>query len=192
MSTATSAPIAEGAPVAEGLPPTGARGPQPAENPERAPGIDRRALRRRLVTLAILAACGITVLLAVPGLRPVLDDLGEMDPALIAAAVALELASCLSFVVIFRFFFDSVGRGSARELAWTQMGSGALLPGGGIGSLAVGGWLLHLVGMPTRQIVQRSSGLFFLTSAINVLTLAAGGLVLALGIADGPHDLLRA
>jgi uncharacterized membrane protein YbhN (UPF0104 family) len=46
--------------------------------------------------------------------------------------------------------------------------------------------------MPTRQIVQRSSGLFFLTSAINVLTLAATGLLLSLGIADGPHDLLRA
>ncbi len=72
------------------------------------------------------------------------------------------------------------------------MGSGALLPGGGVGSLAVGGWLLHLAGMPTPQIVQRSSGLFFLTSAINVLTLALGGLLLLLGIAHGPHDALRA
>jgi uncharacterized membrane protein YbhN (UPF0104 family) len=71
------------------------------------------------------------------------------------------------------------------------MGSGALLPGGGVGSLAVGGWLLHVAGMPTRQIVQRSSGLFFLTSAINVLTLAAAGLLLLLGIGDGPHDVLR-
>ena len=57
---------------------------------------------------------------------------------------------------------------AAREMAWSQMGSGALLPGGGVGSLAVGGWLLHLAGMSTRQIVRRSSGLFFLTSAINV------------------------
>ena len=54
-------------------------------------------------------------------------------------------------------------------MAWSQMGSGALLPGGGVGSLAVGGWLLHLAGMSARQIVRRSSGLFFLTSAINVL-----------------------
>jgi hypothetical protein len=69
-------------------------------------------------------------------------------------------------------------------MAWSQMGSGALLPGGGVGSLAVGGWLLHVAGMPTRQIVQRSSGLFFLTSAINVLTLAAAGLLLLLGRAE--------
>src|SRR5204863_7260984 len=76
-------------------------------------------------------------------------------------------------------------------MAWTQMGSGALLPGGGVGSLAVGGWLLHLVGMPTREIVRRSSGLFFLTSAVNVMTLAAAGVVLLLGIGTGPHDVLR-
>jgi hypothetical protein len=37
------------------------------------------------------------------------------------------------------------------------MGSGALLPGGGVGSLAVGGWLLHLAGMPTREIVRSSA-----------------------------------
>jgi uncharacterized membrane protein YbhN (UPF0104 family) len=46
--------------------------------------------------------------------------------------------------------------------------------------------------MPTREIVQRSSGLFFLTSAINVLTLAVAGVLLLLGIGQGPHDVLRA
>jgi hypothetical protein len=60
------------------------------------------------------------------------------------------------------------------------------------GSLAVGGWLLHLAGMPTRQIVQRSSGLFFLMSSINVLSLGGVGLALFLGISHGPHDALRA
>ncbi len=115
-----------------------------------------------------------------------------MNPVLVAVAVALELASCLSFVVIFRFFFRPIPKSAARAMAWSQMGSGALLPGGGVGSLAVGGWLLHVAGMPTRQIVQRSSGLFFLTSAINVLTLAAAGLLLLLGIGQGPHDGLHA
>ncbi len=49
-----------------------------------------------------------------------------------------------------------------------------------------GGWLLHLAGMPTRQIVRRSSGLFFLTSAINVLMLDVGGLLLLLGVGERP------
>jgi uncharacterized membrane protein YbhN (UPF0104 family) len=181
--TATSAPVAE--PVKLRAPSLPARHGQPPE-------IDRGGLRRRLVTMTVLGLGLVTVLLAVPDLQPVVREITAMNPALVAAAVTLELASCLSFVVIFRLFFGPVPTTAARELAWTQMGAGALLPGGGVGSLAVGGWLLHLAGMPTTQIVQRSSGLFFLTSAINVLTLAAAGLLLMLGIADGPHDALRA
>ncbi|MBV9334806.1 MAG: flippase-like domain-containing protein [Solirubrobacterales bacterium] len=148
--------------------------------------------RRRLLTVLVLAACLITVLLAVPDLRPVAGEIADMNPALVAAALGLELASCLSFVVIFRLFFKPLPGTLAREMAWSQLGSGALLPGGGVGSLAVGGWLLHLAGMSAQQIVRRSSGLFFLTSAINVFTLAASGLLLLLGITDGPHDMLRA
>jgi uncharacterized membrane protein YbhN (UPF0104 family) len=148
-------------------------------------------LRRRLLTVAVLAVCVGAVVAAVPDLRPVAREIEQINPALVAAAVALELASCLSFVVIFRLFFGPMPAPVAREMAWSQMGSGALLPGGGVGSLAVGGWLLHLAGMPTRQILQRSSGLFFLTSAINVIVLAAGGLVLLVGIGGGPHDVLR-
>jgi uncharacterized membrane protein YbhN (UPF0104 family) len=153
---------------------------------------ERLELRRRLLTVVLLAVCLGAVVAAVPDLRPVVREIEEINPALVAAAVALELASCLSFVVIFRLFFEPIPAPAAREMAWSQMGSGALLPGGGVGSLAVGGWLLHLAGMPTRQIVRRSSGLFFLTSAINVIVLGAGGLVLLLGIGPGPHDLLRA
>jgi uncharacterized membrane protein YbhN (UPF0104 family) len=70
------------------------------------------------------------------------------------------------------------------------MGSGALVPGGGVGALAVGGWLLHRAGMSTKRIVERSSGLFFLTSATNVVFLFGAGVALALGV-DGPHDFLR-
>ncbi len=163
---------------------------RPATSRPAAP-LDRNDLRRRLLTVVVLAICVGTVVLAVPDLRPVVREIEEINPALVAAAVALELASCLSFVVIFRLFFKAIPAPAAREMAWSQMGSGALLPGGGVGSLAVGGWLLHLAGMSTRQILRRSSGLFFLTSAINVIVLAAGGLVLLVGVGAGPHDLLR-
>ena len=141
--------------------------------------------------MVVLTICVGAVVLAVPDLRPVVREIEQINPTLVIAAVVLELASCLSFVVIFRLFFKPLPAPAAREMAWSQMGSGALLPGGGVGSLAVGGWLLHLAGMPTRQILQRSSGLFFLTSAINVIVLAAGGLVLLVGIGGGPHDVLR-
>jgi uncharacterized membrane protein YbhN (UPF0104 family) len=181
--TPTSIPVAE---------PAGRRARRLPTREEQPPAIDRRSVRRRLLTVLVLALCVVTALLAVPDLRPVVREVASMDSALVAAALALELASCLSFVVVFRLFFGPVPRTAARELAWTEMGSGALLPGGGVGSLAIGGWLLHLAGMPTREIVTRSSGLFFLTSGINVLTLAAAGLTLLLGIGAGPHDVLRA
>jgi uncharacterized membrane protein YbhN (UPF0104 family) len=153
---------------------------------------DRRAVVRRLLTVLVLGVAGVTAVLAVPDLQPVVHEVRAMNLALVAAAIALELASCLAFVAVFRLFFPGVPKPAARDLAWTQMGSGALLPGGGAGSLAVGGWLLHLVGMPTREILQRSRGLFFLTSAINVITLGLAGTVLLLGVGDGPHDVLRA
>jgi hypothetical protein len=68
-------------------------------------------------------------------------------------------------------------------LAWTEMASGALLPGGGAGGLAIGGWLIHLAGAPVDWI-RRSGGIFFLTSAINGLTIIIAGVLLATGL-DG-------
>jgi len=153
---------------------------------------ERGSAAARLITIALLAAALVSLLLEVPGLRTVASDVGHVSGGWLILAIALELASCASFVVVFRHFFKRVPARPARELAWTEMGSGALLPGGGVGSLAVGGWLLHLAGMPTRRIVRNSSGLFFLTSAVNVAALSAGGLLLVSGLSAGRHDLLRA
>lgn len=142
--------------------------------------------------MVLLTAALASLLLAVPGLRPVLQELRHVGGGWLTLALVLELASCASFVVVFRHFFDGLPARFAQQLAWTEMGSGALLPGGGVGSLAVGGWLLHRVGMPTKQIVQRSSALFFLTSATSVAALTAGGLFLATGASLGPPEALYA
>jgi uncharacterized membrane protein YbhN (UPF0104 family) len=150
----------------------------------------KRVAVRQLVTSIVFAAALLSLLLAVPPLRRVIDEIGSLTPGWVVAAVALELASCASFVVIFRRFFDRVPSDTARRLAWTEMGSGALVPGGGVGALAVGGWLLHRAGMSTKRIVERSSGLFFLTSATNILFLCGAGVALAFGVA-GPHDAAR-
>src|SRR5947209_4427075 len=149
-----------------------------------------RSLQVRMITLTLLAIGVLTVLLAVPGLRDVLSEIRHLEAPWLIVAIALELASCLSFVVIFRHFFDRLPARLIRAVAWTEMGSGALLPGGGAGSLAIGGWLLHRAGMPTRDIVRRSSGLFFLTSATNVAALMGGGLLLLTGISTSSHSLL--
>jgi len=164
--------------------------PEPAETA--LPRFDVRVLaRRRYATAALLVVLMVTLLLTVPSLREVFDRFGDMQAGWVVAAVVLELLSCLAFVAVFRFFFDTVAPAVARRIAWTEMASGALLPGGGVTSLAAGGWLMNLAGQSSGRIVRRSSALFFLTSAVNVAALAAGGALLATGIGGGPHDFLR-
>ncbi len=70
---------------------------------------------------------GLPLLLSVPALRPVLREISAVAPLWIVVGVALELASCLSFVIVFLLFFDRVGARDASALAWTEMASGALL-----------------------------------------------------------------
>ena len=130
----------------------------------------------------------IALLTAVPALRPVMRTIAHINPGWIVAAIALELASCVSFVILFRLFFDRLSPRDARALAWTEMASGALLPGGGAGGLAIGGWLIHLAGAPTGWIIRRSGGLFFLTTAVNSLAIISCGLLLWVHAAH-PHSL---
>ena len=150
----------------------------------------RPALGRRVATAGLLVVLAIALLFAVPGLRPELRAIGAIDPLWVALAIALELASGISFTIVFRLFFDRVPGRDARALAWTSMASGALLPGGGVGGYAIGGWLIHLTGASTSWIVRRSSGLFFLTSAVNGAALIGAGMLLLAG-APGPHDFAR-
>jgi uncharacterized membrane protein YbhN (UPF0104 family) len=132
------------------------------------------------------------LLLAIPPLREVLRAIGRMSPGWIAVAIALELASCASFVVVFRLFFSPLAPRQARRLAWTELASGVLLPAGGVGGLAIGGWLVHLAGMSTRSIIKRSSALFFITSAASVAAMIAAGALLLTGLSVGPEDFIRA
>jgi uncharacterized membrane protein YbhN (UPF0104 family) len=153
--------------------------------------VARRRVGRRSATVGLLGVLLLSLVFAVPALQPVVQEVRDMNGWWIAAAIALELASCVSFVALFRLFFDRVAPTDARALAWTSMASGVLLPGGGVGALAIGGWLMHLTGAPTRWIVQRSSGIFFLTSAVNGAAIV-GAAVLLLGGSAGPHDFARA
>ncbi|HWE08454.1 MAG TPA: lysylphosphatidylglycerol synthase domain-containing protein [Solirubrobacteraceae bacterium] len=171
------------------------RGVCPASRAERA-GVGRSAeargsgrLGRRVIGAVVLATATVTLLLAVPPLRGVAHQISRMSLAWIGAAVVLEVASCAAYVVIFRLFFAAVPAGLARQLAWTEEASGALLPTGGLGALAIGGWLLRQAGMSTRCIVESSSSLFFLTSGMNVAALVVGGVMLSTD-AFGGHDTL--
>jgi uncharacterized membrane protein YbhN (UPF0104 family) len=150
--------------------------------------LGRPRIGRRLATTGLLVALGVALLAAIPGLRGVLHEIRHISPGWVVVAVALELASCISFVVLFPLFFDRLDARDARALAWTEQGSGALLPGGGAGGLAIGGWLIHLTGAPLGWIVRRSAGLFFLSAAVSSAALVGAGLALIVG-APGPHNV---
>ena len=173
------------------LPPPGAllRKALPIEG---ASPFDLRSALRRMGGVLLLAALIFGLLLAIPPLRNVLRAISRMSPGWIAVAIALELASCASFVVVFRLFFSPLAPPQARRLAWAEMASGVLLPAGGVGGLAIGGWLMHLAGMSTRSIIKRLSALFFVTSAASVAAMIAAAALLLAGLAAGPEDFIRA
>src|SRR5438874_10155201 len=64
-----------------------------------------RRLRRRLLQVAVVVAVVVLLVLVGPGLGSLRSHLADASPGWLAAAVALEVLSALSYVVIFRTVF---------------------------------------------------------------------------------------
>jgi uncharacterized membrane protein YbhN (UPF0104 family) len=145
--------------------------------------LDTRRLRRRaLQVLAVFVAVGLAAWLA-PGLGTVRARLENADPAWLALGVALEVASCLSYVAMFRpVFCQSMALRTSAEIALAELGVGSLLPAGGLGGLALGVWALRRGGMPADQVATRSVAFFLIKCAANFVAVAVVGIVLWLGL----------
>jgi uncharacterized membrane protein YbhN (UPF0104 family) len=161
--------------------------PQPAPPGRSA---HERRLRNGIAFAAVLSVLLGALILAVPGLRTVAHRVAHAGPGWIGLAVALELASCVGYVVAFALVFPAPPRRVAARIAWAEMGFGAVVPIGGAGGFALGGWMLHQHGLSIREIARRSAVLFWLTSAVNVCALILAGLALATAVLPGPRDLL--
>jgi uncharacterized membrane protein YbhN (UPF0104 family) len=148
--------------------------------------LDTGRLRRRaLQLLAVFVVIGLAAWLA-PGLGEVRSRLENADPAWLALGVALEIASCLSYVAMFRpVFCPRMSRRTSAEIALAELGVGSLLPAGGLGGLALGVWALRRGGMPADQIATRTVAFFLIKCAANFVAVAVVGTVLWLGLA-GP------
>jgi uncharacterized membrane protein YbhN (UPF0104 family) len=149
-----------------------------------------RKLTRSLVTLAVLVVLVAALLLAVPGLDGVANQMRDAQWDWIAAAVALEFLSGLGYVLTFQLVFDRAPRRFARRLAWSEQAFQGAVSVGGAGGLGLGAWVLHTVGVSTGRIAERSAVFFILTSAVNVFVLVFFGVALAVGLLDGPGNLL--
>ncbi|MCW2993964.1 MAG: flippase-like protein [Conexibacter sp.] len=149
-----------------------------------------KRLRNGIISLVVLVILVGALLLAVPGLQDVADRLEDVAPGWIALAVALELASCVGYVLAFRMVFYRAPSLLAIRLALSEMAFGAVLPVGGAGGIAVGAWVIKAKGGSLRRFMERSGVLFLITSGINAATLALAGLLVGAGILHAPHHLV--
>jgi uncharacterized membrane protein YbhN (UPF0104 family) len=148
--------------------------------------------RGRVLATAILGAVSVGLLLWVAPPAKVIDQIGDMRPAWVLAAVGLELGSCLSYVIVFRRFFPEPPRAVSRQVAWIAMGAGAVLPGGNISSAAATGWLLRRHGVGTRHLIERCAALLCLLTAFGFFVNGVAGVLLLAHVPGGPHDLPHA
>ena len=147
----------------------------------------RPRLRLLGAAMAGVLSVGVLVLVAPPG--QVINAIADMNPLWLLAAVALEVGSCLSYVVIFRRFFPEPPRSVGREVAWLAMGAGAVLPGGNFSSAATTGWLLRHHGIGARSLIERCGALLCFLTLFGFLVNGVAGVVLLVGLGHGPHDL---
>ena len=138
------------------------------------------------------------VLRLLPTLEDAFRSLEHVAWEWVVGAIAIEVLSETGFVICWRGIVDPErtlerdgrGRRMDQRVAWAQLGAGLLVPGGTLGGMGVGAWLLHRFGMPPKQIAERQFNLSFLNTAVSALALIVCGIGLAAGIFAGEDDLL--
>jgi hypothetical protein len=142
----------------------------------------RRLRRRVLEVSALFVAIALLAWLA-PGLDSIRSRLDHGDPAWLLLGVALEVASCAGYVLMFGpIFCERMARRTSVELGLAELGVGSLIPAGGLGGLALGVWVLRRGGMPTEQVATRTVAFFLIKCAANFAAVAVVGVVMWLGV----------
>ncbi len=154
-----------------------------------------RARSRRSVRAlgtAIIGVLSAAMLLWVAPPGEVVSSIRSLSPMWLLGAVALELGSCLCYVLVFRRFFPEPPRKTGRQVAWITMGAGAVLPGGNLSSPVTIGWLLRHHGIGTRSLIERCGALLSFLILLGFAVNGIAGALLLIGIGNGPHDLPHA
>jgi uncharacterized membrane protein YbhN (UPF0104 family) len=151
--------------------------------------IGKPAVNVRVLVTVLVGILSIALLVWVAPPEDVIDQIGHMSLVWLLVAVALELGSCLSYVVVFRRFFPEPPRAVSRQVAWIAMGAGAVLPGGNISSAAASSWLLRRHGVGTWRLLERCGALLCLLTLFGFAVNGVAGVLLLVGVSGGPHDL---
>jgi len=152
--------------------------------------VQSRRLRNSIVSLAVFFALLAALLLGVPGLRSAAELITDAKPGWVAGACALELLSCLGYVVLFGFIFGMLpGRVSSR-LSLAELAVNSVVSVSGLAGIALGAWVLRSRGVSVERIAKRSVLIFVLTSAVNVGAVAVIGLLMWVGVLPGSRNAL--
>jgi uncharacterized membrane protein YbhN (UPF0104 family) len=146
---------------------------------------DSKRLRNSLISLLVFFGLVVALLFAVPGLRSAGRRIEDASLGWVAAGVALEVASCVAYVVLFQLVFWRLKRGVAARLSLAELATNSVVSAGGIGGFALGAWVLRSGGAPLQRIAERSVVLYLLTSAANVGAVAVFGLLMWIGLVPG-------
>jgi hypothetical protein len=117
----------------------------------------RRSLRNGLITLVLALALAVGLLLAVPGLKGVATTVSNMKIQWVVVGVFLEVLSCAGYVLAFLQVFDRAPFRVGALVALSEEAFGAAVSLGGVGSLAVGAWLMVGRGAAPLRIAERSA-----------------------------------
>jgi uncharacterized membrane protein YbhN (UPF0104 family) len=158
----------------------------------------RGHLTRRALKLIGFLVFAYLILKLVPGLEKALEDLQSVTLGWVLAAMAVETLSEIGYVVSWRGILDPEdllsqgdrGKHLGARVAWAQLGGGMLVPGGTLGSMGVGAWMLHRLGAPLDRFAERQFTLMFLNTAVDALAIVFFGLALAVGVFSGEDNLL--
>jgi uncharacterized protein (TIRG00374 family) len=150
----------------------------------------RRLRRRVLQVVALLVVVGLVAWFA-PGLGEVRERLEDARPGWLVLAVALELLSCLSYVLMFKpVFCPRMSWRTSYELGMSELAVGSIVPASGAGGLALGAWALRKGGMAAEDIARRTVAFFVIKSGVNFVAVVVVGLVMWLGVGPDRSWLL--
>jgi uncharacterized protein (TIRG00374 family) len=132
----------------------------------------------------------VIVITLLPGLGELRQRFADASAGWIVIGCALEVLSCLTYVVAFRrVFCTRMTRSTSYKIAMSELGADSLLPVGGAGGLALGAWALRRGGMPAQEIAHKTVAFFLLTSVPNVASLALLGIGLATHLVPGNSNI---
>lgn len=154
--------------------------------PASAPPIHVTRRHALLAALFVLVALSVLYVLVprIAGLDETWRRLATGDPWWLGVALALEVGSFASYVVLFHGVFE-VGWGASWRITLAGVTASRVLAAGGAGGIVLTVWALRHEGLSNRRVATRMTAFLVLLYAVYMAALLVGGLGLRSGVLHG-------